>query len=117
MMLSLFEHFVQGGKGADTFIFASPFDGTLDTLLDFSTLEGDIVQLAQHIFTALEKGTLSAQAFATGKTAQDADDRILYDKISGELAYDADGNGSSAAVLIARLSADTELQHQHILIV
>ena len=108
---------LSGGKGADTFIFASPFDGSIDTLLDFAAGEGDLLQLSSHIFTALTPGTLSAEAFVAGKSATSADSRILYDQTSGELAYDADGNGSANAILIVRLAANTELEHQHILIV
>jgi hypothetical protein len=38
-------------------------------------------------------------------------DRILYDKASGNIFYDADGGGGSAAVLFARVTAGTELTH------
>ena len=108
---------LKGGAGGDTFIFRSPFDGTIDTLLDFNVAEGDRIQLDHNIFTGLQKGSLSAEQFVKGTEAKDADDRIIYNQATGELAYDADGNGSGAAVTIARLGINTELEQNHIQII
>ena len=106
-----------GGKGADTFIFASPLDGKADTITDFSFSEGDVLQLDHNIFTALEKGTLAADQFVAGKEAKDENDHLLYDRTTGELAYDPDGSGSAAAVTIARLGANHDLEHNGIHII
>ena len=106
-----------GGKGADTFIFASPLDGKVDTITDFNFSEGDLLQLDHNIFTALEKGTLAADQFVAGKEAKDENDHLLYDRTTGELAYDPDGSGSAAAVTIARLGANHELDHNGINII
>ena len=106
-----------GGKGADHFIFASPLDGKADTITDFSFSEGDLLQLDHHIFTALESGTLAADQFVAGKEAKDANDHLLYDRATGELAYDPDGSGSAAAVTIARLGANHDLDHNGIQII
>ena len=108
---------LKGGAGGDTFVFRSPFDGTIDTLLDFNAAEGDRIQLDHNIFTGLQKGSLSAEQFVKGTEAKDADDRIIYNQATGELAYDADGNGSGAAVTIARLGINTELEQNHIQII
>ena len=108
---------LKGGAGGDTFLFRSPFDGTIDTLLDFNAAEGDRIQLDHNIFTSLQKGSLSAEQFVKGTEAKDADDRIIYNQATGELAYDADGNGSGAAVTIARLGINTELEQIHIQII
>ncbi|WP_298644605.1 hypothetical protein [uncultured Cardiobacterium sp.] len=108
---------LKGGAGADTFIFRSPFDGTIDTLLDFNAAAGDRIQLDHNIFTGLQKGSLSAEQFVQGTEAKDADDRIIYNRATGELAYDADGNGDGAAVTIARLGINTELDNNHIQII
>ncbi|MDO4643938.1 MAG: glycosyl hydrolase, partial [Cardiobacteriaceae bacterium] len=106
-----------GGKGKDTFIFASPEDGTADTITDFNFSEGDLLQLAHNIFTALETGVLLADQFVKGKVAQDANDHLLYDRSTGELAYDPDGNGSAVGTVIAKLGIGYELEHNAIHIV
>ena len=106
-----------GGKGADTFIFASPLDGKADTILDFNFNEGDLLQLDHNIFTALQSGTLAADQFVKGKAAQDANDHLIYDRATGELAYDPDGSGAAAAVTIARLGANHDLENTNIHII
>jgi len=51
-------------------------------------------------------GTLTAANFAAnaGGTATDANDYILYDTATGNLYYDADGNGAGARVLFATVT-------------
>ena len=107
-----------GGRGADTFRFASPLDGTHDTITDFNLREGDLLELDHRIYTALqESGTLNAGQFVRGSAAQDEDDRIIYNPATGELAYDPDGSGAAAATLIANIGRDLELNANHIHII
>ena len=54
-------------------------------------------------------GALNPNAFATGSAAADADDRIVYNNATGQLFYDADGNGGIAAVQFATLATGLAL--------
>jgi Ca2+-binding RTX toxin-like protein len=96
---------LSGGSGADIFDFsAAPGTNNIDTVLDF--LAGtDTLRLDLDVFAALgPAGALAASAFQSGAgltSAQEADDRIIYDTASGALYYDADGSGAVAAVRFA----------------
>jgi len=97
-----------GGAGIDSFLFDTALSATTnkDTLSDF-VVGQDIVKLDKDVFTALTTvGTLSAANFksSTNGAAGDANDYILYNTTSGALLYDADGNGSGAAVRFATLT-------------
>ncbi|WP_428673516.1 lectin-like protein [Reyranella sp.] len=93
-----------GGSGLDTFVFDSALAGTIDTVADFSAAN-DTIRLDQSIFTAITTlGTLSAAAFFAGPAAHDADDRIVYNAVTGNLFYDSDGTGAAAAVQFAQLN-------------
>jgi Ca2+-binding RTX toxin-like protein len=95
---------MEGGSGSDIFVFNAALNTrtNVDSLPDFKT--ADTIQLENRIFTKLTKtGTLSSSAFWTGSAAHDANDRIIYDKSTGNLYYDQDGTGSKNAVLFAKL--------------
>jgi Ca2+-binding RTX toxin-like protein len=92
-----------GYGGADTFLFSTALGaGNVDTIIDF-VAGTDRIALDDSMFTGLGLGTLGAGAFATGATAGDADDRIVYNSATGQLFFDADGNGAGAAVQFAAL--------------
>ncbi|MCC6658624.1 MAG: calcium-binding protein, partial [Rhodocyclaceae bacterium] len=107
-----------GGAGADTFVFNTAL-GTSDTLTDY-TAGFDLLYLENGIFTALTStGTLAAGNFVSGggATAADANDFILYDTTTGNLYYDADGNGAGAAVQFAHLNGTPALANTDITII
>jgi VCBS repeat-containing protein len=94
-----------GFAGADTYAFTTALGaGNVDIVLGFE--HGvDRIALDDAVFTAIGGlGTLNANAFVTGGAALDADDRIIYNAATGQLYYDADGNGAGAAVQFATLS-------------
>ena len=99
-----------GGAGADTFQFnVAPVAGNVDTITDFQHLS-DHIALSRSVFTALNAGSsLSASAFVVGSAAGDADDRIIYQKGTGQIWYDADGNGAGAKVLVATVTPNLVL--------
>ena len=80
---------LQGGAGADVFGFDGALGaGNVGTITDFSVTEDTIV-LANSIFTTLALNDLPATAFQVGTNANDAGDRIIYDKTTGSLYYDS----------------------------
>jgi len=94
-----------GFGGADTFAFTTALGaGNVDTILDF--VHGtDKLALENAIFDQLVPGALGASLFHAGAAATDEDQRIIYDQATGNLYYDADGNGAQAAVLFATLQS------------
>ncbi|TNC49170.1 hemolysin [Rubellimicrobium rubrum] len=101
-----------GGQGEDSFRFSTALGaGNVDRIGDFDVGD-DLILLDQRIFTSLGgDGPLSLEAFhrSSSGVAQDATDRIIYDTDNGALLYDADGSGSSDAILFARLSSGLRL--------
>ncbi|EDL49208.1 hypothetical protein ED21_21049 [Erythrobacter sp. SD-21] len=49
--------------------------------------------------------------FQLGTEADDADDRIIYDQTTGNLYFDADGNGEGEQILVANLGKGTVLEY------
>lgn len=95
-----------GGGGADRFVFRDPSHGG-DRIVDFRPGTDTIVLYASGF--DLARGLLDPQQFVAGSAALDADDRILYDAATGNLFYDADGVGGTAAILIATLAGQPSL--------
>ncbi len=90
-----------GRGGADTFAFTSSvFVGAIDQMPDFQP-GTDRIALENAEFSGLATGTLSADAFVTSSSAQDAADRIIYNSVTGALLFDPDGTGAAAAVQFA----------------
>ena len=96
-----------GGAGKDRFVFDTALNAStnVDTITDFKHGE-DKIQLKKSIFAKLKAGTLSAANFraSTNGLAGDSNDYILYNTRTGALLYDADGNGSGAAIQFATLN-------------
>ena len=93
------------------------FDSELDAATNVDVITGfssiDMIHLDMLIFGAVGT-TLDAAEFrtiATGTTLESVDstDRIVHLQSTGELFYDADGNGAQEAVLFARVNAGVVL--------
>ncbi|MDO8401470.1 MAG: calcium-binding protein [Bradyrhizobium sp.] len=97
-----------GGSGRDNFLFNTSLRYSRDQITDFSVAD-DTIRLDNAVFTKLGGGVLAANAFVIGEEAQDAADRIIYNKATGDLFYDTDGTGSVAAVKFAELDAGLAL--------
>lgn len=107
-----------GGAGRDNFFFETALGANnVDKINDFAVAD-DSIMLAATIFTAAGAvGMLGSAAFHVGAVAADADDRIIYNPLTGRLSYDADGNGAGAAILFGELAPGLALTHADFLIV
>jgi Ca2+-binding RTX toxin-like protein len=94
-----------GGTGTDLFVLGDPLgSGGIDTITDYSFVD-DQVQLKLSAFAGLSAGALAASAFNAGPSATTADHRILYNPLTGTLAYDSDGSGAGGATIFANIGA------------
>lgn len=113
---------LNGGAGADAFVFNTDLAAArVDTITGFSPGE-DVIRLDIGVFADLataDGNTLNAEEFRADKNgiAKDADDRIIYNKTTGELYYDADGNGDGAAVTFATLAGAPVIDEEDFLVV
>jgi Ca2+-binding RTX toxin-like protein len=94
-----------GGAGLDVFVFnTAPHKSTnVDVITDFARMDDTIHLDNKYLKKVGPNGKLKSDAFHLGKKAADAEDRVIYDKGTGALYYDADGTGKIAAIKIAVL--------------
>lgn len=117
MYLSSGRQTATGGTGDDVFAFvyqgvdAHPEPGR--TVLDFRAADDriEIRDFNGNMEAVLGVGALSASEFlsaanAAGAVAQNADQHIIFNRQTGQLYYDADGNGATAQVLIGIIDVD-----------
>ncbi|MEE1611970.1 M10 family metallopeptidase C-terminal domain-containing protein [Microvirga sp. CF3016] len=108
---------LNGGAGADQFKFSSALGGgNVDTIQDFSVVDGDRIVLSRTVFMDIGSGTLSSVYFSAGPVTS-FDHHILYDQSTGGLFYDVDGSGGVAAIKFAAVTAGTALNASHFLVV
>ncbi|WP_262030320.1 calcium-binding protein [Microvirga sp. Mcv34] len=105
-----------GGDGQDVFAFTTKLGAAnLDRVLDFST--EDTLALSSKVFKGLTKGGLAKSAFRIGSEAVDEDDRILFNRKTGVLSFDADGSGTEhKAVAFAKLATKMLGAHDFLII-
>lgn len=90
-----------GGPGEDIFAFTTTLDpvANVDTLIDVRA-DHDAIALARSVFTGIGK-TLDPDEFHVGTGPVTPSTRIIYNDITGELFYDADGLRPDTPVLFA----------------
>lgn len=100
---------LSGGDGADVFVFLAPNAG-LDTIDDFAHLV-DRIEISGAGFGGLAAGALDPTRFAANLSgvATSPDHRFIYETDTGNLFYDADGNGAGARIRIAVLAGMPDL--------
>ena len=96
-----------GGLNNDFFVFNTALNASSnrDTITDFNHV-ADTIQLENAVFTKLGAGVhaLNAAFLRLGTKALDANDYVIYNKATGGLFYDNDGNGAHAAIQFAVLA-------------
>jgi Ca2+-binding RTX toxin-like protein len=114
-----------GSGGQDVFVFnTKPNSKTnLDRITDFNVRD-DALWLDNAIFKALGKaGSVAKPAmlknsmFHAGSSAHDSSDRLVYNKKSGALYYDADGTGAAKQVQIATLAKKLALSNKDFFVI
>ena len=109
-----------GNGGEDFFVFdTAPSARNADTITDF-TVGIDSLVFNNAIFTRIGKdGTLDVDAFAANDAgvAADRSDRVLYDTVTGEVFYDADGSRAGKAVLVAEIGAGLAVSAADVLVI
>ena len=101
-----------GGAGNDYFVFNTALAANRDSVADFANLSGnnDTFRLENAIFTKLAAvGGLNPAFFKAGAAAADANDYIVYNKLTGALFYDSNGNGAGGAIQFATLATKPTL--------
>ena len=94
-----------GGAGADKFIFNQIVtDANIATITDFNTSEGDLLELSGFTFSKLMGKTDLASNFRLStQSATGGDKYIVYNRDTGQLFYDATGDGSGTLAQFALL--------------
>jgi Ca2+-binding RTX toxin-like protein len=110
-----------GGGGADVFIYHEMGTANADRLSDFAS-GSDKLYLDDAEFTAI--GTMGN--FGAGDTrfkandrgtATDTNDRVVFNTSTGQLYYDADGNGAGAAQIIATVQSGATVAATDIVVI
>ena len=105
-----------GGDHADKFRFSTALGKTnVGTITDFAT-GIDRIELDDAIFKKFKgvTGQIAEGNFVKGSAgvkALDSNDRLIFNTDTGALFYDADGNGSGAAIQFATLTGVSNIAY------
>jgi len=108
-----------GGTGKDIFVFNTALSGTYnkDRIMDWSA-PADTIQLENAVFRKLTKtGVLNKAYFVLGAAAKDSNDYIGYDKATGNLWYDANGNAAGGQVAFANIGANKTIAYNDFVVI
>jgi Ca2+-binding RTX toxin-like protein len=83
-----------GGPDEDASFFNTPLNAktNVDTITDFKP-GSDLIILSQSNFTAITNADVAGHDFFVRGAPHNANQHIVYHPQSGDLLYDADGNG------------------------
>lgn len=91
-----------GEAGKDVFVFKEFQSTDSDEIVDFKH-KTDMIGIDGDYLTAFKSGKFTPDEFYLGTKAHDGNDFLIYDKNSGNLYYDDDGNGGHKQHLLATL--------------
>jgi Ca2+-binding RTX toxin-like protein len=104
-----------GDAGNDIFIFNAPLSpADADSIGDFANVRGnnDAIHLGSSVMKKLgADGQLKAAFFRVGSAAADANDHVIYNKATGVLSYDSNGNAAGGVTILATISTKPTLTH------
>ncbi len=106
-----------GGRGKDTFLYRALSEAG-DTITDFHS-KHDKLAFDAAAFGSLQSGALAARNFVanTSGAAESTSQRFVFNSLTSQLYYDADGSGADHAELVATLTGITDLKAADILII
>ncbi|MFZ6818078.1 hypothetical protein [Undibacterium sp. Ji22W] len=97
-----------GGYGSDAFYLLEIFTpAAKNTITDF---QPGVDYIYLQGFNGLPIGTLESAYFKLGNMAGDSDDYIIYDRSTGNLYFDPDGNGNLPQIVIATLLGQPDVK-------
>ena len=102
-----------GHAGDDKFLFNTVLNAAtnVDTITDM-TAGADLIRLDDAFFAGIGAvGVLNADAFHIGAAAADAQDRIVYNSVTGQLFFDSNGTGAGGSTLFANLDTGLALSN------
>lgn len=114
-----------GGDGRDSFVYVNPQEGG-DRITDFNPAEDRFVVFgsnfkndlfdseAPNFFLSSPVRMIAEEQFRVGAAAQDRDDRFIYNRQTGTLAFDVDGSGLKNAQVLATLEGKPTLTFANI---
>jgi Ca2+-binding RTX toxin-like protein len=109
-----------GGGGRDAFLFNTALSSSnLDRVTDFRPVD-DTIHIDNAVFRGLRAGRLAADAFHVSTSsllAADAEDRIVYQKTTGAVFFDANGDAAGGAIKFAQLAAGLSLTNADFLVI
>ncbi|MEZ0169723.1 hypothetical protein [Microvirga sp. TS319] len=108
-----------GGTGYDVFIFNTALSSIANTdrIVDFIP-PYDTIKLENSTFKSLKStGTLNPAHFTVGSSAKDADDYIGYNKTTGDVWYDSNGDKAGGHVTFANVGADKVITYGDFIVI
>jgi len=110
---------LSGGTGKDIFVFNTALNARTnkDRFLDWNYRD-DTIQLENAVFKKLTKtGVLNKAYFTIGSAAKDSNDYIIYNKTTGDLFYDANGNVAGGQVAFANIGKGKTIAYNDFVVI